>query len=117
MKDLDGGDGAEVRVLGHDGYPVLQRSRSDPGVVAAQAATGAELLVGDAREARGGRVVDGEQRVACADPHQSCQAPRSRGRTFGAQDPELEFGGRDDGDRELVGQIPERPTSFTGDED
>jgi len=46
---------------------VAQSGRRDPGVVSAELAAGVELLVGDAREARRGRVVDRQQRVL--DPY------------------------------------------------
>jgi hypothetical protein len=47
----DGGERAEVRVLGQDRGSVTQRRRRDPGVVAPRLAPRAQLLIGEPREA------------------------------------------------------------------
>ncbi len=63
--NADGGhrrERAEVRIPGRDGYAMTQCRRGDPGVVAADAATGLQLGRGDAGEAARNLRVDWEER-------------------------------------------------------
>ena len=115
--NLDRGEASEVCVLGHDHGLVTYGGGRDPGVVSAQLAASAQLLVGDSGEARSGHVVDIEQRVFGANAGQG-RHPRGPGRLVRrAQHAELELGRGDDGHGDFVGQLRERAPCLARDED
>src|SRR5215212_11264695 len=107
----------EVSVLGHNRYAVAHCRRCDPGVVATDATVGLQLGCSDPREAACRLGVDRDERVGRANLCERRESASSSVGVLGAENAELEFGGSDDGDGDLVGEVIEIAAGLLGDED